>query len=154
MKTPFRNQRVSVAMHQGRIPLLSPIAPGSLGPVTLSKIWTSQENGADRYNFESERFKGSRVLLLEIPGTYVSVLMVDGKPSPFLVDRDGYRKWDVYELSGLPSAERFAKANLVYPDSRTLGIILSGGDSTWIWVLDCSAPEKGLAIQYEYDGGF
>jgi len=149
-------QKVSVAMREGSVQLLweSSSYPIEDPKATLTRIWTSKKNGTDRVTFYAEHFKSTRVLELQIPGTYLALLVVDGKPTSFLLDRDGYRKCDVWEIVGLPNMAHFVLANHIQPDLCSVRIVRPMADLTISWVLDFSAPEKGLVVRYEYAGGW
>jgi hypothetical protein len=146
----------------------SRLDPQPMKDVELKIVWTSPSqfewnyvvpeihHGKDQFKTElpSERIflekttNGKTFLAVRVPDTPYEFEIIDGRVSPYFMDREKNVMWRV---SGMD--QEFRGMGSISLSSKKITFIAEGGDIVTFLDLDFSNREDGPHIAYEVEGG-
>jgi len=113
----------------------------------ISRVWASTGGpGMWESDWLERQYGKKRILSLKVPGTYCSLLIIDGAVSPFISVAGPYELWRIDGIEAFCNSTAHLEVS-----NRRVTMIEPGGDMLSILVLDFT---RGLSLSYheEYHG--
>jgi len=111
--------------------------------IRFIKIWSLKDGDLDL--FLKKEFPESQILYIQISDRSFSLLIINGKVSPFILDN--YR-WELWKINGL--GKDFENTGVIEVNNLKIKIsrVIGDADIMRMWILDFSDPKQGLKIEY------